>query len=382
MRKSLFIAALCALATLGMVSCKPKTTVVDVKVEVTPNTLTLGVGESSEKLAVKITPAGNNQTIVWSSSDEAVATVKSGIVTGVAVGTATITATVGNASGTCVVTVTNDAAIENFVIGGWGLFGYPEYIPGTEGYIHYTNGDSAYAQLAYYTLYVWDNNLTYVSGKGFSGTGFLCSAGKIPVYILLEGEEKGYYVGNSKGYFIDTITAGYTYEPYVAQRGELVDENKYGDFFSQYVASLNDTTLKVDNKLYDEALTGAKLYILYADKEQMSYYMGNMKYANLRTVTDPETKEKTLKYKAIVEWFDFYSPDRYFGLKANFNEKGAPLSIVTPYDMRTVVKEYTNIEATEEVAEGYVVGDMSHFHAEVPVIYENTLQKTMNLYRK
>ncbi len=387
MRKSLFIAALCALTTLGMVSCKPQTTVDDVKVEVTPNTLTLGVGESSEKLAVKVTPAGNNQTVIWSSSDEAVATVKSGIVTGVAVGTATITATVGNASGTCVVTVTNDAQLENYVIGGWAIFGTPDYIAGTERYVTFTDGDSAKCQLGYATLNVWDDNLTYVSGKGFSGTGILCSA-KIPVWWIIEGYDDPPYVGNTKGFFIDTITTGKTYDPYVAERGELVDVNKYGEFFSQYAAYLSDSTVKLDYTLYSEALTGARLYILYADKGNgMSYYLGNMKYANLRNVTDPETG-KTIRYdyKAIVEWFDFYSDDRWFGLKATFDKDDKLQSIVTPYDMRTVVKEYTNMEATdeetEEVVAGYVLGDMSHYHAEVPVIYESALQKTMNLYRK
>ena len=384
MKKNLFVAALCALATLGMMSCGGEQNKVDtnVTVEVTPNTLTLGVGVSSEKLAVKVTPAGNNQTVTWSSSDEAIATVKGGVVTGVAVGTATITATVGTASGTCAVSVTNDAALENYAIGGWGLFGTPEYIAGTERYVTFTSGDSAKCQLGYISLYVWDNNLTYVSGSGFSGTGYICSA-ELPVWWVIEGDNAGYYVGSRNGFFIDTITTGYTYEPYVAERGELVDVNKYGEFYSQYVAYLSDTTVDVDAKLYSESMTGAHLCILYADDDTQSWYVGNMKYANLLTGTDEETGTTNYYYKATVEWFDFYSDDRWFGLKANFNEEGDIESIVTPYDMRTVEKEYTNIEATdEEVAAGYELGDMSRVHAEVPVIYESTLQKTMNLYRK
>lgn len=44
--------------------------------------------------------------IVWTSSDEGIATVANGVVTGVKAGTATITATVGSAQATCAVTVT------------------------------------------------------------------------------------------------------------------------------------------------------------------------------------------------------------------------------------------------------------------------------------
>lgn len=59
-----------------------------------------------------ITPTTNpaGQTVTWASSDESVATVSSGTVTGVAAGTATITGTIeymgASASAECVVTVT------------------------------------------------------------------------------------------------------------------------------------------------------------------------------------------------------------------------------------------------------------------------------------
>ena len=51
-----------------------------------------------------------DKTVTWSSSDESVATVADGVVTGVKVGTATITAKAGDKTATCVVTV-KDAVI-------------------------------------------------------------------------------------------------------------------------------------------------------------------------------------------------------------------------------------------------------------------------------
>ncbi len=57
-------------------------------------------------------PANAGGAITWTSSDESVATVNKGIVSGIAVGTATITATLGEFSATCEVTVTEAAEIE------------------------------------------------------------------------------------------------------------------------------------------------------------------------------------------------------------------------------------------------------------------------------
>ena len=85
------------------------------------------VGDSipSVQLVATVAPAdADDQTITWTSSDEAVATVDAeGVVTAVATGTATITATAANGvSATCVVTVTftegiaNIEAVENNVI--------------------------------------------------------------------------------------------------------------------------------------------------------------------------------------------------------------------------------------------------------------------------
>lgn len=78
-------------------------------VTVSPATATVGIG-STQQLSATITPANaTNQTVTWTSSNTAVATVNaSGLVSGVAAGTSTITATTadGNKTATSVVTVT------------------------------------------------------------------------------------------------------------------------------------------------------------------------------------------------------------------------------------------------------------------------------------
>ena len=59
----------------------------------------------SEYLIIETVVTGSTSTIVWTSSDENVATVESGYVQPKSVGVATITASVDNVSATCIVTV-------------------------------------------------------------------------------------------------------------------------------------------------------------------------------------------------------------------------------------------------------------------------------------
>ena len=105
------LASVCALAVMfGTVSCsdddKPDGSIAVSAVAVSPTTATVKVGESVT-LSATITPDdATDKTITWSSSDEKVATVDAGKVTGVTEGTATITATAANGKkDTCKVTV-------------------------------------------------------------------------------------------------------------------------------------------------------------------------------------------------------------------------------------------------------------------------------------
>lgn len=61
---------------------------------------------ATETLTATVLPT-TDKTVIWESSDTAVATVKDGIVTAVATGNATITAKAGEKTATCAVTVTN-----------------------------------------------------------------------------------------------------------------------------------------------------------------------------------------------------------------------------------------------------------------------------------
>lgn len=105
------------------------------------NLSSMGI-EVNEKASLFATVLPNNATdpsVTWTSSNDAIATVAGGLVTGIAVGDATITATAGTKSATCVVTV-SAASIPS------SNFASPYFFKGSkavlEGDILYTLADS------------------------------------------------------------------------------------------------------------------------------------------------------------------------------------------------------------------------------------------------
>ena len=96
------IAALCVFCVFGC-GKKPDPKP-DPKVTISPTSASVDVYETVTLTATK---EHTDEEIVWTSSDENVATVAGGKVTGVAAGSVTITASAGGASATCAVTVYN-----------------------------------------------------------------------------------------------------------------------------------------------------------------------------------------------------------------------------------------------------------------------------------
>ncbi len=74
------------------------------------NSLVLNVGQSKTLSATVLPTYASNRTVVWSCSDETIATVdNNGVVTAIAEGNAVITAAAGGKSATCSVTVDNNS---------------------------------------------------------------------------------------------------------------------------------------------------------------------------------------------------------------------------------------------------------------------------------
>ena len=106
---------LCMATLIGNVACSDdKNDPTDVAVTAIALDKTTAAVKPGETLTLvaSITPAeASNKAVSWTSSDDKVATVASGVVTGVAVGSATITVRTddGGKTATCTVTVSEDA---------------------------------------------------------------------------------------------------------------------------------------------------------------------------------------------------------------------------------------------------------------------------------
>ena len=378
--------ALSAIAMVAFTSCEPinnpggngDDTVVSV-VKVAPETLLMSVGQT-EKLSATVTPAPTTAvTFVWTSDDEEVATVKNGIVTAVAPGTANIVVSVeGCTPDTCLVNVTNDAALDNYQLLSYGLFGSPEMIPGTQRDIELNVGTCP-CQLGYITMYAWDNNISFVNGTGFGGAGYFFVA-ELPVYFITEaGPNQGKYVGNSDGFYIapnpqDTIA------PYTALSGELTDLQSYGDFWKALIDPATKELTQEIADLYLNSQVGTQIFHMDFEEESQSWNLGNVTAAHLY-----ENENDELQYGITLDWYDFVNENRLYGLLCNVNDSGVVESLVEPYDMRTIKKDYTNVVAEDNGEEnaGAMFVSNKHLYRNADYAVKQVNNMKMNaLYRK
>lgn len=367
MKKSLFF-ALIACVALVFVGCEPKVQPVDYTVKVSEATVTLEKGASTKLTAVAVPTPAVAYPLVWTSSDTAVATVNaSGIVEAVGLGTATITVTLNTPAedpavgvvtpATCVVEVTNDAVLNTFELGGYGLFDLGNPIAGTDTVLEISVG-AVTCQLAPALYYVWDKGITMV-GNSLAGAGFL-----LPVenytYVITDspnGAYNGYYISGFD-IVVDTLASAeealaYTsqYGVYAAPYGQLLDETMYGDAWDAILNFSEEPTEDEINAAYDlyyASQTGTPFFHLNLNTGSQSYYYGNVSYLYL--TEDRETAD--LYYALKLEWYDHVNLGRWFGLLAEYelDEEGneVPTSIVKPYDMRKINKEYYVLPPAEE----------------------------------
>ncbi len=170
-----------ALAALALVACEQKNNTPTLeKIEVTPSTLTLEVGETAN-LQTVLTPAGTEATITWESQNPAVASVAEGTVVAISEGTSMILAKAEGKIGTCLVTVTAKGQGGNDDTGGTGArvpqgseF-YPIIMDGTTSD---ALGDKIIADFrpddTTKWLYIWEN--TYMGNSQTSGLNFFGNA--------------------------------------------------------------------------------------------------------------------------------------------------------------------------------------------------------------
>ena len=167
-------------------------------ITLTPATAAIEVG-ATVTLTAELYPPGSEGTIVWTSSNNAIATVANGVVTGVAEGIATITAAVGTVTANALVNVTYDPLIVFEDVLGLGREFFPIYLDE----ISRAEIDSRVVMDLgpndmYKWLWIWPDGNSYVGGVI---PGFLNFFGHSTGWMALEvgtlgWSGKGYFIGN------------------------------------------------------------------------------------------------------------------------------------------------------------------------------------------
>ena len=372
MKKSLFF-ALIACVALVFVGCEPPVPPVDYTVKISATELIMDMeNNKSAKLTAVITPTpATTYPLVWTSSNPEIATVNaSGIVEAVSLGKAVITVTINVPEGdetvasvtpaTCVVEVTNDAVLNTFELGGYGLFDLGNPIAGTDTILKISVGEVT-CQLAPALYYVWDKGITMV-GNSLAGAGFIMPVETFS-YVITDspnGAYNGYYISGFD-IVVDTLASAeealaYSskYGVYAGPYGQLLDETMYGDAWDAIFNFSEEPTEDEINAAYDlyyASQTGTPFFHLDLNTGSQSYYYGNVSYLYL--TEDRETAE--LYYALKLEWYDHVNLGRWFGLLAEteFDEEGNEVitGLVKPYDMRKINKEYLVLPPVEEPEE-------------------------------
>ena len=350
-------------ATMDAEEVTPATCVVNVTniaytITLNHSEIELGVSET-RKLSATVTPT-SKEPIQWSSNNPGVATVNAaGVVEALSLGTAVITATIDAevvTPATCIVNVTNynDAVLNTFEIGGYGLWDLGSPIAGTDTVLEISVGEVT-CQLAPALYYVWDKGIVLVSNR-LSGAGYLMPVENY-AYVITDspnGAYNGYYFSGFD-IVVDDLEDALAYSSdsavYAGLSGKLLDVEMYGDAWDAILNLPEEPTEEEVNAAYDlyyAAHTGTQFFHIDFNTGSQSYYYGNVSYLYL--TEDRETSE--LYYDLKLEWYDHVNPNRWFGLLAEYeyDEEGDShvAGIVKPYDMRTINKEYLVLPPAED----------------------------------
>ena len=239
----------------------------------------------------------------------------------------------------------NDTLLNNFAIGDYGLFNVGDPIAGTDTVLQISVGE-VNCQLFEGLFYVWDDNLVYADGVGFSGAGYMFTA-EAPVYMIVDGDYAGAWI-NFGGVMVDTLPENTAVE-YTAQHGQLVDLEMYGQGWSDLLVATTQEESMAAQELIFGAQTGTQLFYIDWDNMSQDFNAANVAYAAII-----EDDSLGLLFDLKLEWYDWVNENRLYGLAVEevITEAGdTTIAVVEPYDMRYIYKEYSNMPLEEEEEE-------------------------------
>ena len=274
-----------AAALVALVGCKKEEGNKYTSIKFKDAAIELSIGET-KKLNVLYEPTTLDLPVCeWSTSNAEVATVdQNGNVEAIASGEATITAKLGDLSAVCKVTVKD---IYDMLV--WNDFkvAYDETDATTaigEPYmVTASNGTQYKVQLFECTYFLYDENIDYVSGTGWTGAGFM-SIFDAPIEVIIEGDYAGYYWTNELVFKdLAADSAG------VCPTGALTNANEWYSYITDETNTLTEA---------DGSFKGAQVLYYDADNKKEYDFLGFIKNGFLGSYSDGTF------YIMNITWFD------------------------------------------------------------------------------
>lgn len=270
-----------------------------------PTTLELN-NDTPQYITAAVVPAGS--AVSWSSSDEEVATVMGGIVTGVGNGSCVITATAGSKSAKCMVTVSGFATLESISV---------EYTPRT------IILDSDHIDLIKRDLVVTatysDSRTEIISADRYTLDGAL-EVGTATITAIFGGKTDTFDVSVLKG-----LPSGYTRIEYI--------ERPYGTGTS---TGYNSTYFQLNGT--DEAVVKLSAMTTHAPAQSGGYFLICRATNNNNTIG-----------------FGVYGAQAL----VNYGAFDGTVAVISPFDGETMLNKRVDIEVTKRT-NGMTITDGTH----------------------
>ena len=293
-----------AAAVVALASCKPgsgESGSKYTKISFKESALELAIGETT-KLKVLYEPTTLDAPVCeWASSDPAIVSVDSnGNIEAKAEGQANITAKCGELSAVCQITV--KSIYDMLTWSGFGLFDVNEDSPISEPYEVETRSGVKYTVQTFPGLwYLWDENIQFVNGTGFSGAGFFAEI-ETAVELVTEGEHKGaLWTGDLV--FTDASPAD---SAGVSPAGALTDAEEWYKY-------ITDTTYEGNG-----SFKGTPVHYMDFDAKDYYYFQGFVKNGWIGEYYEDQTP--VYYYQMNITWFN--NEEGMYGLKMEQNEEG------------------------------------------------------------
>ena len=289
-------------AALALISCGKDGGSKYTQISFKDKELTLAQGETA-KLKVRWEPTTIETApeCVWASSNEEIVTVdQNGNIEALEIGEANITATYGEGDSqlkaVCHVTVKSIQDMLEWA--GWTIWNFDEETPLSDTVEIEISIGTVKAVTYPATAFVWDQYIspTYATQggqtymDGLSGAGFCLEISDMPIYIIAEGDYKGYYIGSDYLSIVaaDKFDKNDTAFAYCAAAGKRGDAQKFYDYLTN-----EESTVE-----YTECITGTELSYINWDAQKGYYWFG------LAGESIFAGDESEIYYRSAVDWFD------------------------------------------------------------------------------